>query len=840
MRYSYGIDLGTTNSAIVGFDSSAYRIFKNRQQMDVTPSAVYVDQRGRLSVGRAAYEAAFLHPSDVALEFKRLMGTKDMFAFESSGRNMSPEELSSELLKALLADAQRFADSPIDFVVITIPAAFRALQCEATNKAAVLAAIHNPSLLMEPVAASIGFGADKFDLDEKWMVYDLGGGTFDVAIVSHENNMLSVIEHSGNNMLGGKNLDEKIIDTLLLPRMDESFRVPKKDKEPTAHLHLRRQLKAVTESLKMDLSTSDFTTVYIDDIGSDLDGKDYCLRFDVTRQAVDHIATPLILETVFHCREVLKMARLDPSSISRILLVGGPTQMPVLREILSEEFAVALDYSIDPMTVVAKGAAAYAAVVEPRQAKRPQVQNVGRDTVNVELSFQPVSASAEPLVTGRIQPSPSLPENMEILFEANNGFWTGAWIPVVCNQFETRLFLQERTATSFSISVRDRSGRRIACVPDQIVIRHGVEFDDFKLPYTISIFVTNPDGSETLDPILKRNVSLPAKQVVHYAAVRTLLPGSDDALEIHVFEGEVMDSPQANERLFTIRIRGEEIQRPVPVGSKIDIIAEMNASRILKVSAYIESLDLTLSDRFVPEDSQQDIALLSEKTRAQLDYLMSELSYLDQNTTVDPVSESRRELEHIKDRAFGIDIETGELSNVDLRVDPDRIKRIHEDVQRLNRELYRLKREAGLQAEADLESLHDSFEEVSSEVRASLEQKKSPELIPEFNRTYRDGCKCYESQIVAGLKKCVDKMNRLKWQVRSADPDFWRGSFEYFCGIRATLKNRHEADRLIALGREHMEKDETGELRRVVWDLWDLLPDREAQERAYKSGIRRT
>ena len=181
---NYGIDLGTTNSAIARCDGEEVRIFKNLEQMDVTPSVVRIEKTGRLFVGRRAYQSILNDPDNTASEFKRWMGQSDTKKFASSGKIMSAEELSAEVLKSMLADARKLSDDRIPACVITVPAAFGQLQCEATSRAASLAGLSEAPLLQEPLAASIAYGMKPDSRDKRWLVYDLGGGTFDVAVVS--------------------------------------------------------------------------------------------------------------------------------------------------------------------------------------------------------------------------------------------------------------------------------------------------------------------------------------------------------------------------------------------------------------------------------------------------------------------------------------------------------------------------------------------------------------------------------------------------------------------------------------------------------------------------------
>ena len=221
----YGIDLGTTNSLHkrgLG-EVRSIRVFQNNDQMSVTPSAVHILKTGRVIVGRRAYAALLTDPDNVAVEFKRWMGQKDRLRFPSAQRELSAEELSAEVLKSLKEDVRRQTGTDVTTAVITVPAAFGALQCEATARAAGLAGFEEAPLLQEPIAAAIGYGARAGSSDQRWLVFDLGGGTFDVAVVSTREGRLNVLEHRGNNILGGKDIDRSIVEQILLPALEATY-----------------------------------------------------------------------------------------------------------------------------------------------------------------------------------------------------------------------------------------------------------------------------------------------------------------------------------------------------------------------------------------------------------------------------------------------------------------------------------------------------------------------------------------------------------------------------------------------------------------------------------------
>src|SRR5690606_20860738 len=235
----YGIDLGTTNSAIALARGTTTEIIKNNFDADTTPSTIYINRNGNLWVGQSARSklADERASHDVHLEFKRRMGTAHEHLFRSSGRKLRPEELSAEILKSLRADVAQKKGEDITAAVLTVPAAFGLHQCDATQRAAALAGFTTAPLLQEPIAAALAYGFQKHDTRAYWLVFDFGGGTFDAALVRSEHGAMSVVSHDGDNFLGGADIDWAIVENLLVPRIQREFKVPDFARGREAHRH---------------------------------------------------------------------------------------------------------------------------------------------------------------------------------------------------------------------------------------------------------------------------------------------------------------------------------------------------------------------------------------------------------------------------------------------------------------------------------------------------------------------------------------------------------------------------------------------------------------------------
>src|ERR1700688_388863 len=506
----FGIDLGTTNSCIARWEGGSVKVFQNNDQMNVTPSAVHILKSGRIIVGRRGSAGILTDPDNVAIEFKRWMGQKDRKRFPAAQRDLSAEELSAEILKSLTEDVRRQTGTNVTAAVITVPAAFGALQCEATARAAQLAGLEEAPLLQEPIAAAIGYGARPDVSNQRWMVFDLGGGTLDIAVVSTREGRLNVLEHRGDNLLGGKDVDRLIVEHLLLPNLEEDYEL-RASGPNAARSALLPRLRIKAEEAKIDLSTEKQVIVSLFDLGKDDSGKPIDMEVPLTRSQLEALMEPLLEKCFVLAQEALSGARVAGGELDRILLVGGPTQTPILRAMLSSRFGAPVDFSTDPMTVVGRGAAIYASTLE-RVKRQPAPQITGSDDgarVILKLAYEPVSAELQSMVAGRIM-SPTL--DVEIKIEAEGGLWTSGWITPDAGVFETPVSLKEGGITTFWIYARDRQGRLLDTDTTEFKVRHGLVPSAPPLPHTLSVEILNPGGKSELDSVFLKGTPLPAEK----------------------------------------------------------------------------------------------------------------------------------------------------------------------------------------------------------------------------------------------------------------------------------------------------------------------------------------
>ncbi len=342
MRHVVGIDLGTTNSAVAYLTEGRVRLVADAKGDQLLPSVVGFDAGGALLVGRPARNQLVVAPERTVRSVKRAMGTDRLFAM--GGRPWSAPEISAMVLRSLVDRVEAATGVRPDAAVITVPAWFTEPQRQATREAGVLAGLEVLRLVNEPTAAALTYEGD---LDERLLVYDLGGGTFDVSVVERGADFTEVLASRGDTTLGGDDLDLAIAH-----RLAERWGQGQVAGNPIAEA----RLLAAAERAKIALSTR--TTVRVQETYL-LEGKH--LDLVLTREELEEIARPMLLPTLDHVHAALAHAKVQLSDVSRILLVGGMTRMPFVHQLLHEALGVPAHHEVDPDASVALGAAILAA-----------------------------------------------------------------------------------------------------------------------------------------------------------------------------------------------------------------------------------------------------------------------------------------------------------------------------------------------------------------------------------------------------------------------------------------------------------------------------------------------
>ena len=343
-----GIDLGTTNSAVAVMEGGESVIVPNSEGNRTTPSIVAFTKDGERLVGETAKRQAITNPDRTITSIKREMGTE--YKVNIDGKDYSPEEISAMILQKLKADTESYLGEEVTEAVITVPAYFTDSQRQATKNAGKIAGLNVKRIINEPTAAALAYGIDKETDQHKVMVYDLGGGTFDVSILEVGDGVFEVLATRGNNRLGGDDFDEKLLNYLADEFMKQNGVDLRKDATS------KQRLKDAAENAKKELSTRVSTNVNLPFISA-VNGTPVHLNMDITRSKFDELTSDLVEESLKPVRQALEDAGLSHNDIEKVLLVGGSTRIPAVQEAVKKLIGKNPQKDINPDECVAIGAA---------------------------------------------------------------------------------------------------------------------------------------------------------------------------------------------------------------------------------------------------------------------------------------------------------------------------------------------------------------------------------------------------------------------------------------------------------------------------------------------------
>jgi molecular chaperone DnaK len=622
----YGIDLGTTNSAIAHQSGTQTEIIDAPDGL-LVPSVVHIASDNSIRVGRAAVQQRTADPANVASEFKRLMGTSERIIFSSANRCMTPVELSAEVLKDLLRRAQRRnGGDRIEAAVITIPAMFQLPQCEATREAARLAGLKYAPLLQEPIAAAIASVGSAELRDGYWLVYDFGGGTFDVSLVRSRAGRLQVLDHDGDNHLGGKDFDRLLVrraaDAVRAEGKISNFRRSIPAFEPAFE-----RLKAEAERVRVALSGTETERFHVDGLAVDDVGLCASVDFVVTRAELEALIRPIIGRTMDLCRKMLDRNELAPSELKRVVLVGGPTLTPCLPKILETELGVEARHYADPSEAVAIGAAIYASTQRfPSELRR---SGEARAELSTDLSFESMTNDARPVVAGQIK-GPRGAGDWRVLISSRPERFASGRVPVRADgTFVVRINLAPNALNVFEFNVYC-DDTIITVLSDTFSIIHGTTIAKPVLSQSVGVVLAD----NSVRWYLKKGVVLPAQHKASHATTLGLRRGqTGTAVHIPLIQGE-SDFGDRNTIVGLIEIKADNIPLDLPIGSEVVVTLSVDEHSTTSAEAYVPLLDQTFNQivKFGLETrTSQDIRKDVEGQRARLAELEKIANELDKS-----------------------------------------------------------------------------------------------------------------------------------------------------------------------------------------------------------------
>lgn len=830
----YGIDLGTTNSVICYLNGMNAEIIKNNWASDTTPSAVMIDKKGQVVVGRVAKERVFFDPHNVAFEFKRNMGKEIAFTFQQSGRTLYPEDLSAEVLKALKGDVLKRKGEELGGAVITVPAAFELPQCAATKKAAERAGFSCFPLLQEPVAASLAYGFQSESEKVYWLVYDLGGGTFDAALVNMRDGAFHVVHHLGDRLLGGQLIDWAIVDELLIPAAAKEHALSDFRRDNKHWAAAMAKLKEKAETAKIQLSNEGSVDIDLDFLCNDDRGKAVAFRYELNRSEVERLMEPIIRRTIDYCRDLLEAKGLRVNNIEKVLLVGGPTLTPYLRERLAdgkEGLGIPLAIQKDPLTVVAEGAAIFAG--GQRVTERSKSSTAPARGYAVQLEYKPIDADPEPLVGGRILADGKLDLSTFTIEFANTSIlpvWRSGKVGLDPKGiFSTQLYAEKGVENIFMLELHDGKGNRLDTTPDRFSYRIGRAFEE--LPLTNSLGISLADN--TVAMIAQKGSPLPIRKRLNLRSTVDLCRGeTGDLICIPLHEGE-SERADRNVVIEMLRIHPQDVKRDVPAGSELELTVEIDASRIITMEAYIPILDEAYKVT-VDYNAYKVNPMAYEQFEKEFEFEKNRLDTLQKEVDACDDADARAAIQRIYSRRMVQEMEAMLVSTA------DRAEKLDRTCQRL------LELKSALDRVEDAlawPKLADEAEKLIKMDRELLERSDSKPMPRERESSLRLE-KEIQDLLAAGdrtqmtlLRKKMDEKDRIGWAIEMRRPGWWVYQVQSLENKRLSMQNRAEADVCFSSAHRAIQNNDIEGVEAAVRQLWGLLPEGDLDKKKGDSTV---
>ena len=841
-KIDYGIDLGTTNSAISRMENGEPVIKKTDTLKDTMPSCVFINKKKSIQVGDSAFNAMKrdklkamknfdAEMSNSFMEFKRNMGSDKEYNSSNLDKKLFPEELSAEVLKTLKS---YISDESVKSIVVTVPAKFTVNQKDATLRAAKLAGFEHCELLQEPIAAAMAYGLGAKSKNGYWLVFDFGGGTFDAALLKVEDGIMKVIDTDGDNYLGGKNLDYAIVDKIIIPSIQENFVIDSILSDSNKKKILQDAMKFYAEETKIQMSFKDSHNILSDlgDIpGEDDEDEEFELDITVTQEMMQDTLGPIFQKAIDTCKDLLNRNNLENNQLDSLILVGGPTYSPILRKMLEEQITKP-DISVDPMTVVSKGAALFASTVDVSDDIKEQQRD--RTKIQLEFGYETTTVEEEELVTIKIlkdKTEGQLPERVFVDIIRNDKAWSSGKSEINERGDLIEVKLNAGKANAFNVLAYSEQGDLLPSEPSSFTIIQGSKIGSATLPYYYGIEIkSRASGDIVFKSVqgLEKNQSTPATgTTTGLKTQKQIRPGiKEDSLKISIFQGEHdADGTRAihNEHVYDVIITGEDLPKLLPEGSDIDLTIKVDKSERISLSAFFPMLDYT-HEVVVPSNTKQkeidEVWLENEITKAQqtLITINKEGICSDQETLTkldSEITEANNSFEQRKS-----DSETKKDVLTQLRTSLKALDRIQASAE-------------WPKTEKELKTVFYSLEQTNAksgneETTAVIEQYKS--LIPEV----------LKEQNIKNAQRMIEEMEDMDYGIRRTNVEFWIGIINYYHNNFEDIEweNSNAAKSLV---REAMNmiasNPKIKDLQRICSQLYDLKIRNEASTGGFDDTV---
>lgn len=816
MKYYVGIDLGTTNSAISSFDGESVRVWKSKKdQNDVTPSAIYVDKRGKRYYGKEAYLKSAQQPERCATLFKRFMGTSTKIKLGEE--ELTPEECSAEILRELYKNLpEEIRNSDEVGTVITVPAAFNQMQNAATLEAAHQAGIGQVALMQEPVAAimSVMKSSNK---DGNFLIFDLGGGTLDIAIAESMGGKVNLLSHGGIAMCGGRDFDRLIMNNIVVPWLRNNYKLPDDFRTRKEFSKLLRIAAYKTEVAKIELSSDEVVSIEGETGVNDLQGEEIYLDVELKRSIYDSLINDLVMDGVKAAREAIEKAGLTPQDIDRIIFVGGPTNYKYLRDKVVMEVGVSAgSIEVNPMTAVSEGAAIFAESIDwssedhGRKAAREQVESAA----SLGLSFRYVSRSTEDSARFAIVLAKQVQGYTYEVVSQDTGWHSGSM--ALANKSSLALPLAKRGGNKFQIQVYDNSGRQVELENKEIEIAYTLAtVNSILASHSIGVEVCENSMSNhsVLDYLVREGDPLPAKGQKRFRATENVKAGSSDAINFKLWEGDQQDNVEDNRFIGCMKISGSDFDFGVIMtGAEIICDYVVNDSGSIELDISVPSIAESFNNDkkfYSRQEGQLDLDASASKINYDGKQLLEKVRALHAALDGDSYAEELQAAGMLASTAINITQESTDREELQHTVDSIiQAKRQLNKIRRDNLEDIRIR---------ELADMEESYEQKYKQFANEEEQEQYHRLFATARSRITESGN--------GFEDIMQRIRYFNYDVLAKNDEFIVFDFKRLISSPEDFDDLEAMKQLAQQGIAAIENDDVATLRDVVNHLWYIRRD---------------
>ena len=825
---NFGIDLGTTNSAIAKFVKGEVIVFNNPSDYGrATLPSVVCYQKDKIIVGSQAKVMFGKQKKDAFTQafFKRKMGTTESFPIKAQNRSVTPIELSAQVLKEL----KTFVNTGdiLDAVVITIPASFDLIQSNATKEAGYQAGFKQVVLLQEPIAASLAYANMKKAKDMNdglWLVYDFGGGTFDVALIKIKDGEMKVIDHEGDNFLGGADIDQLIVEKLVVPKIISAHRFENLlDEMKSASGKYNSKYYVLlnrAEEAKIRLSAFTSSEIVVDGI-EDEEGNEVDFEITITRSEFNELIKSMVDGTIDLIKTMLTRNSVGSKDIQFVLMVGGSTYIPFVRQRVEEVLRIPANCEIDPTTAVAVGAAYYAASKQKDFSKGDETGK--KSTISIKASYNKASKEKDELFAARV--TGDLTDLYYKIVRQDGGYDSG--LKKLSERINEDLPLVDNAYNFFTLTVYDSLNNVVETGVEPIGINSGFGISGQPLPEDICLEIDDLDhpGSTRLFLLFPKNSVLPTKRTVTFPLNKSVLKGAtDEVIRVNVLQGSHLSQPESIKTIGCILIDGKGLKRDVSKGSDIEIAVSISDSQDLTASAYLNMADQEFRQTFNPKERHMPIILLKEQVsdlEEKLDEEIEAATEKEDFETARLLSNLKKEMETVSEETENLTID--DVTDKRYQLD-DKKRKIAQEIDNATKH----KR---------IQKVKEFYYEKKQDCKELLDEGGNDHERKIFNDIVAQEDAFMASNSPIRIQEKSDDLQSIIGEIKWRTPAFLTGVFNWLKSEQPKMNNQTQAKSMIDAGKFALESENWERLKEVNFGLIDLLPKSSKDHISTKIGF---